>query len=189
MSRPLDRSSTPPVVVLGSTSPGKKRAVAEALAGLYGSEVEVSTVGAPSGVRDQPWGEDETRRGALARARAALEMAPAAELAFGIEAGVLEEPGWPLWTFAWIVALDRDGTRGAARSATFAVPDRLAAAVRSGLELGDALDAAYGLQRAKDGPGAVGVLTRGLIDRPELYRTAVLLALMPWLEPPAAHGA
>lgn len=175
-------------MVLGSTSPAKRRAVAEALAQLYGREIAVASFAAPSGVSDQPWGEDETRRGAHERARAALDAEPEAELAFGIEAGVLEEPGWGLWTFAWIIALGRDGTRGAARSATFAVPERLAAGVRSGLELGDALDASYGLRRAKDGPGAVGVLTRGLIDRPGLYRTAVLLALMPWLEAPPAPG-
>lgn len=179
----LEPSSEPPRIVLGSTSPAKLRAVQEALASLYGRAVAVEGVPAPSGVPDQPWGEEQTRQGALNRATAALEAAPGAGLALGIEAGVSEEPGWPLWTFAWVVALARDGRRGAARSATFGVPEALAAGVREGNELGEALDAAYGLTRAKDGPGAVGVLTRGLIDRPELYRTAVLLALMPWLEP------
>lgn len=146
---------------------------------------ELVGVAAASGVADQPWGEEQTRQGALNRALGALAAEPSAALAVGIEAGVLEEPGWPLWTFAWVVALDRSGKRGAARSATFGVPELLAGGVRAGLELGDALDAAYGLERAKDGPGAVGVLTGGLIDRPELYRAAVLLALLPWLAPTA----
>ena len=182
-------------VALGSRSPAKLSAVAAAFA-LVGErltaaghepfELRLEGVNAASGVADQPWGEADTRQGALNRAEAALAARPAAQLALGIEAGVVEEPGWPLWTFAWIVVLGRDGARSAARSATFAVPEQLAAGVRSGLELGDALDAAYGLQRAKDGPGAVGVLTGGLVDRPELYRTAVLLALTPWLEPRGA---
>ncbi len=179
----LDPAAPPPSVVLGSTSPAKRRALEEALKRLYGRNVEVATVAAGSGVPDQPWGEEETRRGALNRAREALTLAPDAELAVGIEAGVSEEPGWPLWTFAWIVVVSRDGRLGVARSATFGIPERLAAGVRRGLELGDALDAAYGLVRAKDGPGAVGLLTRGVVERPELYTTAVLLALMPWLEP------
>lgn len=182
-------------VALGSRSPAKLAAVAAALALVEESiaaagddpfTVDLLGVNAASGVADQPWGEAETRQGALNRAEAALALEPAAYLAVGIEAGVVQEPGWPLWTFAWIVALDRSGVRGAARSATFAVPEELAAGVRGGLELGDALDAAYGLQRAKDGPGAVGVLTGGLIDRPELYRTAMLLALTPWLQPRGA---
>lgn len=182
-------------VTLGSRSPAKLAAVAAALtlveeslaaAGEDPFTVDLVGVNAASGVADQPWGEAETRQGALNRAEAALALEPATHLSVGIEAGVAQEPGWPLWTFAWIVALDRSGVRGAARSATFAVPEELAAGVRGGLELGDALDAAYGLQRAKDGPGAVGVLTGGLIDRPELYRTAMLLALTPWLQPRGA---
>lgn len=183
MSTRLDPTATAPRVALGSESPAKRRAVEEALKQLYGREITVTTTAAGSGVRAQPWGEEETRRGALNRARGALELDPEAQIALGIEAGVSEEPGWPLWTFAWIVALSRDGQRGAARSATFAVPERLAADVRRGLELGDALDRAYGLVRAKDGPGAVGVLTRGLVERPDLYTAAVVLALIPWLQP------
>ncbi|MFA5551897.1 MAG: inosine/xanthosine triphosphatase [Trueperaceae bacterium] len=182
-------------VALGSRSPAKLAAVAAAFAlvgerltatGYNPFELSLEGVNAASGVADQPWGEADTRQGALNRAEAALAAGPTAQLALGIEAGVVEEPGWPLWTFAWVVILGRDGVRGAARSATFAVPEQLAAGVRSGLELGDALDAAYGLRRAKDGPGAVGVLTGGLVDRPELYRTAVLLALTPWLQPRGA---
>ena len=179
----LDPGQEPPLVVVGSTSPSKRLAVANALERLYGRPAQVLTVAADSGVPAQPWGEEETRAGALNRARGALRLAPHARLAIGIEAGVSEEAGWPLWTFAWIVAQSRDGTVGAARSATFGVPERLAAGVRSGLELGDALDEAYGSVRAKDGPGAVGILTRGLLDRPELYASAVLLALLPGLEP------
>ena len=182
-------------VTLGSRSPAKLAAVAAALtlveeslaaAGEDPFTVDLVGVNAASGVADQPWGEAETRQGALNRAEAALALEPATHLAVGIEAGVVQEPGWPLWTFAWIIVLDRSGVRGAARSATFAVPEELAAGVRGGSELGDALDAAYGLRRAKDGPGAVGVLTGGLIDRPELYRTAMLLALTPWLQPRGA---
>src|SRR5690554_1310689 len=121
MSTRLDSTATAPRVVLGSESPAKRRAVEEALKQLYGREITVTTTAAGSGVRAQPWGEEETRRGALNRARGALELDPEAQIALGIEAGVSEEPGWPLWTFAWIVALSRDGQRGAARSATFTV--------------------------------------------------------------------
>lgn len=174
------RLPAPAAVIVGSTSPAKRRAVEAALGDLYGREVTIGVIAAPSGVSDQPWGEGEAREGAINRARVALAEVPDAELAFGIEAGVSEEAGWPLWAFAWVVALGRDGLMGAARSATFAVPGALAEGVRAGMELGDALDSVYGLTRAKDGLGAVGVLTGGLLDRSELYRTAVLLALMPW---------
>lgn len=190
MNRLFDPGAEAPVVVLGSTSPAKRRAVEEALraarsalAGSAASAIKVETLAASSGVPDQPWGDEETRRGATQRARQALKLTPHAALAFGIEGGVQGEPDGSLWAFAWVVALARDGVMGVARSSAFALPDHLAAAVRAGPELGDALDAAYGLTRAKDGAGAVGLLTGGLMDRAELYRPAVMLALIPWLTP------
>lgn len=180
-----------PTVVLGSTSPAKMKAVVAALhevrgaaLGASAAAVKVEAVAAVSGVPDQPWGDDETRRGAKQRAQQGLLMTPHADLAFGVEGGVQGEPDdGPIWVFAWVVALAKDGVSGSARSATFVLPDDLAAAVRKGVELGTALDAAYGLTRAKDGVGAVGVLTGGLLNRAELYRQAVLLALLPWLQP------
>ena len=194
MSRLSSAHSASLTVALGSTSPAKRRAVEEALrevrssgASSFVEAVRVVTMAATSGVPDQPWGDDDTRRGATQRAQQALEATPDATLAFGIEGGVQDDPAGSLWAFAWVVALAADGTAGVARSAAFIVPDQLAAAVRGGEELGDALDNTYGLRRAKDGAGAVGVLTGGLIDRAELYRPAVLLALIPWLSP-CGHG-
>lgn len=179
--RLLDGAGVPPSVVVGSISPAKSRAVTQALLSIYGFPVPISSVAAASGVPSQPWGDQQTRAGATNRAEAALRLLPTASLAVGIEAGAQQEADGPTWTFAWVVALDRDGVKGAARSATFALPDLLAEGVRGGAELGDALDAAYGLKRAKEDQGTVGVLTRGLLDRAGLYAPAVLLALTPWL--------
>jgi len=58
-------------VVVGSTNPVKVAAV-EAVLARCGPGIEVHGVAVSSGVPDQPWGDDETRAGALARARAAL---------------------------------------------------------------------------------------------------------------------
>lgn len=188
------RSAPTLQVVLGSTSPAKRRAVESAVRAAYAAQlgaspaapedvVKLESVAAASGVPDQPWGDDETRRGAEERARQARLLAPHAALAFGIEGGVQDVADGSLWAFAWVVVLGADGRAGTARSTAFPLPEQLSAAVRTGVELGDALDAAYGLTRAKDGAGAVGVLTGGLMDRAELYRPAVLLALIPWLAP------
>ncbi len=172
-------------VALGSTSPAKVEAVEVALRQLHGRFVPVTHLSVPSGVAPQPFGSEEAYRGALARATGALRLVPGALLGLGIEAGVelpLGDAG-ALFAGAWVVAVDRQGRTGAARSAAFEVPERLAQAVSAGAELGEALDAAYGLERAKDGPGAAGVLSRGLVVRSVLYAPAVLLALSPWLAP------
>ncbi len=186
-----DAMTTLSRVALGSTSPAKVMAVEAALRRVHGHFVAVTHVRVPSGVPDQPVGDEETHLGARTRAEGALRLVPGALLGVGIEAGV----GWPLgahhtgraetrlFTSAWVVAVDRHGLEGSARSAAFEVPSYLATPVIAGVELGTALDAAFGLERAKDGPGAAGVLSRGLVTRSELYVQALLLALLPWVAP------
>jgi len=60
------------LVAVGSTNP-VKLAAARAVLSRAAPDLRVEAVAVPSGVPDQPWGDDETIRGALARARAARE--------------------------------------------------------------------------------------------------------------------
>ena len=69
MSVPL---ASPRRIAVGSTNPVKIGAVHAVLARIA-PEATVEGVAVPSGVRDQPWGDEETIRGALARAHAARE--------------------------------------------------------------------------------------------------------------------
>ncbi|MFO7545988.1 MAG: inosine/xanthosine triphosphatase [Trueperaceae bacterium] len=176
-------------VAVGSTSPAKVGAIREAvlgsLADLFPAAQEVRGVATASGVPAQPIGDAQTRKGAQERARAALERVDSADLAFGLEGGVAFDEEGAAWAFSWVAAIDRQGTRGVARSAAFALPDELTEQLRDGAELGDAIDRTFGEHRGetrlKDGPGAVGLLTAGRIVRAELFRDAVVLALVPWL--------
>ncbi len=185
---------TPRTVVLASASPAKRVAVARALGRCFEPAPELTCAALASGVPDQPVGDAETLRGAENRATAALARLarggrePA--LALGVEGGVEEARG-AMWAFAWVVARDADGRRGAARSATFALPPEVTALVRAGLELGDANDRVFGVHGSKHDQGAVGLLSLGRVDRPSLYEDAVVLALLPFLRPelyPAAPG-
>lgn len=177
------------VVAVGSTSPAKVGAIREAvlgsLADLFPAVRDVRGVAAPSGVPAQPIGDAQTRAGARERARGALERVDDADLAFGLEGGVAFDEEGTAWAFSWVAAIDRHGTCGLARSAAFALPGELAEQLRAGAELGDAIDRTFGVDRGetrlKDGPGAVGLLTAGRIVRAELFRDAVVLALVPWL--------
>ncbi len=60
----------------------------------------------------------------------------------------------------------------------------MAALVRGGKELGEAIDAHVGETNTKHGLGAVGVLTAGLIDRQRAYEALVTYALAPFLAGP-----
>lgn len=166
-------------VTVGSSNPVKVAAV-RAVAGRIWSEIAVQGVAVPSDVPDQPWGDEQTIAGARTRAERAL-AAGGSDLAIGIEGGVVLEADGSMRTCAWAVAISRDGRVGTGGSLAMPLPPRVAAAVRGGLELGRAMDDATGGRDTKRGPGAVGILTAGLIDRQRAYEVLVSYALAPWL--------
>jgi inosine/xanthosine triphosphatase len=131
-------------------------------------------------VPDQPWGDEETIRGARTRAEAA-RAALDADLGVGLEGGVVEEPGGRVRTCAWAVVVDRAGRVGTGGSLAVPLPPAVATALRAGVELGHAIDDLTRLTNTKHGAGAVGVLTAGLIDRQRAYEVLVTYALAPWL--------
>lgn len=166
-------------VAVGSTNRvkiGAVRAVLERAA----CTAHVEGLQVPSDVPDQPWGDEQTARGARTRAERAL-AALGADLALGIEGGVVEEADGTLRTCAWAVAVGRDGRSAKGGSLAMPLPPAVAAALRDGLELGHAMDRITGGQDTKYGAGASGILTAGLIDRQRAYETLVTYALAPWL--------
>jgi inosine/xanthosine triphosphatase len=167
------------LVAVGSMNPvkiGAARAVIERLA----PHVRVDGIAAASGVPDQPWSDEETIRGALARARAA-RAALDADWGIGIEGGVIDAGDGAVRTCAWAAVVDRDGGEGVGGSLSLELPRRVAELVRGGMELGHAMDAVTGEHDVKRGAGAVGILTRGLVSRQAAYETLVAYALVPLL--------
>jgi inosine/xanthosine triphosphatase len=168
-------------VAVGSTNPvkiGASRAVMERVA----AGADVIGIAAASGVPDQPWGDDETIRGALARARAA-RLAIDADLGIGIEGGVVANADGSVRTCAWAAIVMRDGREGVGGSLVLTLPSPVAELVRGGMELGLAMDAVTGSRNVKHGLGAVGILTRGLVSRQQAYETLVAYALASVLPP------
>ncbi len=172
-------------IAVGSTNPVKIGAV-RAVVARIAPHVVVEAFAVPSSVGDQPVGDEETIRGALARARGAL-AAGGADLGIGIEGGVVDEPAGGLRTCAWAAVAAPDGRTGVGGSLAMSLPPAVAAAVRSGLELGHAMDRLTGEHDTKRGAGAVGILTGGLVDRQAAYEPLVAYALAPFLTP--AHWA
>lgn len=167
-------------VVVGSANPVKVAAVAAVIARRWPDAV-VRGAAAESGVAAQPIGDEETQRGARQRAVQVLLGNPEADLAVGVEGGVVLEPSGAMRTCAWAVARDRAGTEGMGGSLSIPLPDIVAARIRSGEELGDAMDGVAQAVGTKFGRGAVGILTGGLVDRQRAYEPLVTYALAPWL--------
>jgi inosine/xanthosine triphosphatase len=167
-------------VAVGSTNPVKVQA-ARAVVGRLEIAAEIASVSVASGVPDQPWGDDETIRGALTRARAARDAA-GADLGIGIEGGVVDGGNGSVRTCAWAAAVTRDGRESVGGSLAMTLPPAVAELVRGGMELGHAMDALTGSHNVKQGIGAVGILTHGLVTRQQAYESLVAYALAPLLD-------
>jgi inosine/xanthosine triphosphatase len=171
-----------PSLIVASTNPVKIQAALAGFQRVFSAETfEVTGVSAPSGVSDQPMGDEETLQGALNRAEAARKLRPDADYWAGIEGGCGEMDG-VLQTFAWVVVLGGDKI-GRSRTGTFVLPEEVAVLVRQGMELGHADDQVFGRANSKQQNGSVGLLTNDIIVRADYYEHAVVLALVPFINP------
>lgn len=150
----------------------------QAVVRQWHASAEISGVAVPSGVSDQPFGDEETRRGAMARARAA-RAALDADIGVGLEGGVVDDEPTGMRTCAWAAIALRDGREFFGGSLAMPLPPEVAALIRQGVELGHAMDAVSGAHNSKHGAGAVGILTNGLIDRQQAYEVLVTYAFSP----------
>jgi inosine/xanthosine triphosphatase len=165
---------------VGSTNPAKIEAVRLALARLApGCALEAVEV--PSGIAAQPVGDQATREGARNRARGALATTRA-EVAFGLEGGVIHEPP-VVWLVSWVSAIARDGRSGDASGLRMELPTSVARRLAAGDELGTVIDDLFAVRASKQHTGAVGLLTEGFITRADAFADLVAMACAPLLRP------
>jgi len=168
-------------VVVTSFNPVKIGAVREAFLNRFSShDLRVIPVEVDSGVADQPMSDDETLQGARNRVTEARVKIPDADYWVGLEGG-LDYFDQHLMAFAWMVVEDSDKRSSEARSATLPLPPKVQALVQSGLELGEANDRVFSTLNSKQGGGAYGLLTDGLMTRESIYTQTLILALVPFV--------
>ena len=168
-------------VLVASQNPVKLEAVKEGLSAFLKDDLELLGVSVESGVGDQPMSDEETLLGASNRVMRILNQFPGHDYYVGLEGGV-EQHASGLMAFAWMVI--SNGERiGKARTASFFLPPEVAKLVRDGMELGHADDVVFSKSNSKQQNGAVGLLTSDVITRKSLYRPAVQMAFIPFLNP------
>lgn len=162
-------------IVVGSENHVKVEAVREIMTRIFG-EVRVTGVAVPSGVPEQPF-EGQTREGAINRAKAALGDH---DMAVGIEAGVFErEEG--LYDVQYCAVIDRSGRITVGTGSSFMYPPDVADLVRSGKTVGESMKDVFDQPDIGKGQGAIGFLSRGLLDRKGLTEQSVIAAMVPRL--------
>lgn len=169
-------------IAVASNNPVKQQAVTKAFGRVLGQAVTCTGFEVDSGVGDQPHGEEATLRGALNRTQAVRELEPNADYWVGIEGGVVDS-GFEMECIAWVVVIDQTGQVGKARSASFFLPPAMAELIRQGVSQGEADDRVFGRSNSGRTNGTIGQLTKNHIQRSEYYTDAVILALIPFLNP------
>ena len=168
------------LVAVGSTNPVKLAAVMAVMVQLC-PEAVFRPIEVDPGVPRQPFSDEEMVTGAKARAVAA-RIALDADLGIGLEGGV-HRSIWGTLLSSWAAIVDREGRLGLGSGGRIILPPVLVESLEQGEELGPAMDRLSGLNDTRRGPGAVGILTNGLVVRDESFRVAIAYALAPFLHP------
>ncbi|MEN3035364.1 MAG: inosine/xanthosine triphosphatase [Candidatus Methanosuratincola sp.] len=171
------------IVAVGSSNPVKVQAVMNILSRLL-PQVEVVMKEVSSAVPPQPIGVEETIRGAIWRARNALELEVSAEMGVGIEAGLVPVPhsisGWMDQQYAAIV--DRRGRTTIGGGPSFEYPAEVVQKVLSArTEVGKVMEGLTGIEGLGRKQGAIGYFSKGALNRVRLSEIAVLMAMIPRL--------
>lgn len=167
-------------IVVASQNPVKVESALRGFQEMFPDEVfKAEGYAIPSGVSNQPMGNEETYQGALNRAKGAQQHVPEADYWIGIEGGniFLDEE---MEVMAWIVVLSKL-QMGKARTAGFYLPPKIIELVNQGYELGEADDMVFEVENSKQSGGSSGLLTDGVMDRFRFYVPAVVLALIPFV--------
>ena len=86
-----------------------------------------------------------------------------------------------LMAFAWMVIANREDQISETRSVTLPLPPGIQELVLGGMELGEANDKVFSTINSKQGGGAFGLLTDGLMTRESIYTQTLILALIPFV--------
>jgi inosine/xanthosine triphosphatase len=163
-------------VIVASENPVKVAVAKKAFTALYPKEeFNFIATKSHSGVGDQPM-NDETEQGAKNRLEDIKTKYPEADYWISQEGGLFDD-GATLYNRAWIMVSDNSGFIGKSSTPAFYLPTEIVKLVRSGMELGTASDVFFSTVNSKQGVGAIGFLTDGIVDRENYYLQAAIIAL------------
>lgn len=166
-------------VVIASKTPVKIQAVKNGFEKIFpGQDFEFVGVAVPSGVADQPFGNEETFCGAKNRVDNASNIIKDADFYVGIEGGI-EQVENEMEVFAWVF-IKSASKCGKAKSGTFFLPNKIVELLKEGKELSEADDIVFKRNNSKQKNGTVGILTGNIIGRTKYYADTVILAMIPF---------
>ena len=168
-------------IVVGSTNPVKIKAVENIFSTIYSKkQLEVIGIKVGSGISTQPFNE-ETIKGVINRAKEAM-LKTNIDLSVGIETGLFNFPSTisSYLDMHWCAILDRKGRLTIGCSSGFELPqDVIYQIIKKGKEVGEVMDEIAGMNGVGKRMGAIGILSKGIMNRIHLNEQAVLMAMIP----------
>lgn len=168
-------------IVVGTTNAAKVAAVAEILKEYpHLADAHIVAVKTDSGVSEQPKSLDETIQGAVNRARTARGEH---DFGVGIESGLMAVPQTKSGYMDVCACALYDGREfhlGLSSAWEFPDPAITKLIVENGMDMSQAINHA-GLTTDSNigaGGGAIGILTKGRVDRKEYTKQALRMALI-----------
>ena len=168
-------------ISVGSQNKVKVEAVKEILRDYpHLATAEVISIGTQSGVADQPKSLDETMQGAMNRAKAAWDDC---DYSIGLESGLMHVPLSKTGYMDVCVCAIYDGKEfHFGLSSAWEFPDKriMNFILKEGLDMSQAINKAGMTTNPKVGSeeGAVGILTKGRLDRKAYTKEALRTALI-----------
>jgi inosine/xanthosine triphosphatase len=168
---------SPVRVAVGSQNPVKVKASLDEMSSLLGLTIEIREFDVASGVPEQPTAS-HTMQGARTRAAAAASAWPEADYALGIEAGLQQhDDEW--FDMQACAIVDHSGRWTSGWGPGFMYPEWATQRARDGEMISDIIGPVANDPSIGGTTGAIGYLTKGHMDRTELTRIAIRMAVIP----------
>jgi len=165
-------------IAIGTTNKAKIEAV-EIIVRKHLDNPAFTYIKAASQVSNQPMTHEETRLGAINRAKNAM-IETSAQLSFGLEGGITEIDGL-MYVCNWGALVVANGTTYTAAGAQILLPESIAQEIRAGRELGPVMEQYTQQKDIRQGAGAVGIFTQGLVSRQVMFEHIVSLLVGQYL--------
>ncbi|GEN88002.1 DUF84 family protein [Oceanobacillus sp. FSL W8-0428] len=155
-------------VIIGSKNPTKVEAVRNVF-----SNFEVNSLEVPSNVSVQPFSDEETRIGAINRAKGCIS-GEAGSIGIGLEGGVMYVDD-TLFLCNWGALATADGELFTASGARIALPKEFEKELKTAGELSVVMDAYTKKENVRSHEGAIGIFTNNLVSREDMFTHVVQL--------------
>lgn len=160
-------------ILVGSKNPTKIKAV-----GSVFSEAQITALDVASDVSLQPLSDEETREGAINRAKRCMEYNDEA-VGIGLEGGVMYVSN-QLYLCNWGALATPDEKIFTASGARILLPKEIEVQLKAGLELGEVMDHYAEKTGVRVNEGAIGVFTNQYVLRAEMFEHVVKLLRGQW---------